>query len=280
MAKCQNCGRKLHLTDWKPVCPGCGVNLVYFKSNEKLLDDSEKAEIEHAAFQPKADRARAAYFNSKLTIMRIVFTVLPVVSLLIPVVSLSGASEKKAGLIDIVKFLTSADIAKIAGDAFSGSAVSLSIILLAVAVVMFLVNLIFLVASLGKHGKGRTLFLYGFMLACGIGSAAAFAVGKSSISGLLPDYTSGKLFIGAYVYIALLIFVFALNVYIFKKGIDVEYKTCLIGGLPKEEYFAYVEQGLSKEEIRRKMLVALAELQIKAEEEREAASQEKDKEAV
>lgn len=280
MAKCPNCGKRLHLTDWKPDCPQCGVNLVYFRSNEKMLDDSEKAEIEHSLFQPKIDRAKAAYVGSKLTILRIIFTVIPVVSLLIPFCTLSGADgSKKIGLIDLIKFLTSADFGKIAGDAFSGHAVSLSLLLLLAAAAMFLINLIFLIASLGKHGKTRTLILYGFMLACGIASAVIFAAGSSDIANLAPGFTSGSLFIGAFVYLALLIFIFALNVVIFKKGIDVNYKLCLIGGLPKEEYFELVNQGLSKEEIRRKMLVALAELQVKAEEKREAAK-EKEKEAV
>lgn len=271
MAKCLNCGRKLHLYNWKPNCPGCGVNLVYFRSNEILLDDSEKAEIEHAHFQPKVDRAKAAYFSSKLTVMRIVFTVLPVVSLLIPFIKASGASGSKSiGLIQLVQYIMKADFGAIINKVTSGDPAAISLALLLVAVVFFLVNLINIVTSLGKHGKGRTIALYGIMTGCGIASAIVLAAG-GSIASLSEEFTSAKLFIGAFVYIALLIWIFALNFRICKKGIDVKYTTCLIGGLPKEEYFAYVEQGMTKEEIRRKMLVALTELQIKANEEREAA---------
>ena len=37
MATCPNCGKKLRLYQWRPECPACGVNMVYFKSNERLL---------------------------------------------------------------------------------------------------------------------------------------------------------------------------------------------------------------------------------------------------
>ncbi len=270
MAKCPNCGRRLHIYNWKPDCPGCGVNLVYFRSNEILLDDSEKAEIEHAHFQPKVDRAKAAYFGSKLTIMRIVFTVLPVVSLLIPFIKVSNESGSRSiGLIQLIQFLTKADFGAILSKAASGDMASISLMLLLVAVAFFLVNLINIVTSLGKHGKGRTIAFYGIMSGCGILSAVFLAIG-GSVSSLSDEFTAAKLFIGAFVYVALLIWIFALNVFIYKKGIDIKYTPCLIGGLPKEEYFAYVEQGMTKEEIRRKMLVALTELQIIANEEREA----------
>ena len=43
-----------------------------------------------------------------------------------------------------------------------------------------------------------------------------------------------------------------------------KYTECLIGGLPSEEYFALVEDGQSKEQIRRKMLVSLSKMQEEA----------------
>ena len=43
-----------------------------------------------------------------------------------------------------------------------------------------------------------------------------------------------------------------------------KYTECLIGGLPSEEYFALVEDGQSKEQIRRKMLVSLSQMQEEA----------------
>ena len=85
MAQCPNCGRKLHITDWRPECPGCGVNLNYFKANEKLLDDSEKVEIEHAKSQPRTDRVKYATVGNKDSIIRLVLFIIPLVSLFLPI---------------------------------------------------------------------------------------------------------------------------------------------------------------------------------------------------
>jgi len=92
-ASCPHCEYKLRLTDWKPVCPKCGVNLNYYRENDRLLDESEKAEAEHAKFQPKVDRAEAAYAGSWKAVLRIVFTVLPVAALFLPVVYSDGAKN-------------------------------------------------------------------------------------------------------------------------------------------------------------------------------------------
>ena len=51
MAVCPKCGRKLKLTDIKPTCPGCGVNLLYYKIEERLEVDAINAELEHAKTQ-------------------------------------------------------------------------------------------------------------------------------------------------------------------------------------------------------------------------------------
>ena len=36
MATCPKCGKKLRLYHWRPECPACGVNMIYFASNERL----------------------------------------------------------------------------------------------------------------------------------------------------------------------------------------------------------------------------------------------------
>ena len=84
MANCPKCNYKLKLTDWRPNCPSCGVNLVYYGMEERLLADADKAETEHAYFQKKLDRVKASYAGSKLTIARIVLTVLPLGMLFLP----------------------------------------------------------------------------------------------------------------------------------------------------------------------------------------------------
>ena len=51
------------------------------------------------------------------------------------------------------------------------------------------------------------------------------------------------------------------NLVLAKKGLPVKYTVCLIGGLPSDEYFAMVEQGVSDLEIRKKMVAALEKMQ-------------------
>lgn len=73
MAVCPKCGRKLKLTDIKPTCPGCGVNLLYYKIEERLEVDAINAELEHAKTQKRVDRAKDAMFGTPLAIVRLVF---------------------------------------------------------------------------------------------------------------------------------------------------------------------------------------------------------------
>lgn len=246
MANCPNCGRKLRLIDWKPECPGCGVNLNYFESNKRLLDESEKAEIEHSKFQPRVDRCKAAYVGSKLTIARIVLSLLPVGGLFLPLCSLNG---EKMNIIAVYKAISAEDIGGFLLSTFSGNLTAAATVCLALSAVLILVNLIALTASLGKHGKGRTITLTGIMALAAIAAPVLFAVsGKGSLGA------------GAFVFAALQVFVFIWNMIIIKKGVPVKYKQCLIGGLPDKLYYEYVNSGMSREELNRKMLIALANM--------------------
>ena len=265
MAVCPNCGRKLHLTDWRPECPGCGVNLNYYQSNEKLLVDSEKAEIEHARFQPHIDRAKAAFVGSKLTIVRIVLSLLPIGGLFLPLGILKGAEDVSVNAIGVYNFVSKADIGALLKGILSGNAFSISVLTLLLSVVLILVNLIALIASNGKHGKTRTFILNGLMLGFAVIAAVCFVLSKGASPVLETAYTGASLGVGAFVYLALIAVLFGWNIFLFTKGIDVKYTECLIGGLPSEEYFSYVEQGMSQDEIYRKMLVALAKLEAASE---------------
>lgn len=262
MAKCANCGYALKFTDWKPDCPNCGVNLNYFKANEILLAESENAEIEHAKFQPKIDRAKAAYAGSKLAILRIIFTLLPIASLFLPLATYRG---EKANVLFVYGFITKIDIGDLLKNDFPGS---LCLITLLLSVVMMIVCLVIIIMSLGKHGKVRTIAFYAVMPVCAIISAVTYAV------SIAPGWGKDTaLLYGAFIYIALQILSCGWNLFVMLKGIPVNYTTCLIGGLPSDEYFGYVNSGMPLNEIRRKMLVALTKLQIESEEKEEAAEE-------
>ena len=273
MAVCPHCGRKLRLADWRPECPGCGVNLIYYDSNRRLLDESEKAEKEHALFQPRIDRAKAAYAGNWKAILRIVLTLLPVGALFLPTIKLTGNSmnpDNSANAIGIFGYIGDNNIGKVLGSGMAG--IVIAVFLLSVA--MILVNLILIIMSLGKHGKVRAVVLYGVMLVSAAAALILFIPGvkAGTLPGVEYDMAPG---IGAYLYVALQALSFVWNLLLVIRGIPVKYTQCLIGGLPSEEYFRYVEEGMSRSDIQRKMLKALAEME--EEQERELEEEEEAK---
>ena len=311
MASCPQCGQKLRLYNWSPECPACGVNLNYYDANQRLLDEAERAEKEHALFQPRIDRAKASFFGSPWAIARIVLTLLPLICAFLPLFRLAGPKAittvnameaiplpSEEGVDPVFSFaikeewiplfrlaapkiIASGSAAQVYqylsakgfGDVFSaamkGDPLSLAAALLLLSLIMILVCLICTLMSLGKHGKARNLILNLILLGCGAGAAVCFL--RTEIPSSLPGYTSGALGWGAFIYIGLLAALLIYNLYLARRGLPAKKTPCYIGGLPCEEYFRYVEEGMSPSEIRRKMLLALAEL--REEQERELAAE-------
>ncbi len=267
MAKCPNCGRTLHFTDWKQDCPGCGVNLIYFGSNERLLEESEKAEIEHAKHQPSIDRAKAAFFGSAPAIIRIILHVLPIGALFLPLYKQNLSSMiYSRNIIDIYKAVSEAGFGGFIKSTLGGNNAELSTLLLMLSIILILVCLICLPMSLGKHGKLRNAILNTLLLCSAVASTILRIAG------------GGKPAIGAYIYIALLALICIYNYYLAKKGLKINYTTCYIGGLPSEEYYSYIKQGMSELEIRKKMVEALTLMQEEVrEKERLAALEEEER---
>ena len=260
MATCPNCGKKLRLYQWRPDCPSCGVNMVYFKSNERLLAESEKSEIEHARFQPKIDRAKAAFFGSPWAIARVVLTALPLPCLLLPLCTAVKTDHvARVNVVGIYRFLSEYGFGPVFSGAFKGDPLLLAVALLMVSVAMVLVCLICTVMSLGRHGKARNLILNLIQTGCGVGAAVCYsrALTRTAVTGFTP----GAVFWGGYVCIALFAALLVYNLYLARRGLPVKHTVCYIGGLPSDEYFAYVEQGMSELEIRKRMVEALTRMQ-------------------
>lgn len=274
MASCPNCGRKLKITDFKPECPGCGVNLLFYNNEERLMDEAEKAEAEHAVFQKKLDRMKASYVGSKLTIARIVLYVLPLVFLLLPLFSLINADTvRSVNLITLYNHIETLDIngalSYLSGGTPAQSAYTVALLTVVLSVLFDLLGLIFITMAGGKLGNLRNI-LFG-VLTLGCAGASFVFLGKflADPSGI-AEYTSGKTGFGAYLYLIGLAACLIINIVIAIKGNEVKYSVCLIGGIPEEEYFALKESGISKEEMREKMKEAIAKIE-KENEERAAA---------
>ena len=267
MANCPKCGRKLHLYDWKPECPDCHVNMVYYRANEKLLADSEAAEIEHAKSQPGIDRAKAAFFGSKFAIIRIVLSMIPIGALFLPLWKAVGADGTHSfNAMDIYKVISEVPVGKIFGNAVKGDLAALGTAGMLISAVLILVGVICLFMSLGKHGRLRNHIINGVKLAGALLGAVAgtlaFKAPATETSVLGSDCASASVGIGMILYLLLIIALIVYNEVLHKKGlIKIKHTECLIGGLPSDEYFALKEQGVSELEIRKKMVVALTKMQ-------------------
>lgn len=149
MANCPKCGYKLKLRDIKPECPECGVNVVYYKIEDRLREDADKAELEQAKFQPKMDRLKASVFGSPLAIIRLVLMILLIVSLLLPLAKIRtdlpfGTSDITVNLVAIYKFFGNLDFellfklfnSKVLGNDFVFFAVAFFSLLLTVVVMI------------------------------------------------------------------------------------------------------------------------------------------------
>lgn len=268
MAQCPNCGQHLRFLDWEPDCPHCGTNLNYFNANGKLLDEAEKAEIEHSHFQPKIDRAKAAFFGSPLAIARLILTFLPIGALFLPLCTLfTQNGEIQANAINDFNYIKSADIGAIMGNVFEGDLFSIAFLCLHLGVILIPVSLLLIFTARGKHSSPRLIIEYGFFFLLPLIAAVLFS--SADLTVISDEVTGGKLAAGAYIYLALALAQFILNIYLAVKPIPIKYTECLIGGIKSSEYFEYVNNGLSQMEIRRKMLVELTKLQIEDEKKRE-----------
>ena len=157
MAQCPKCGKKLHFYNWKPNCPSCGVNLNYYKANEILLDESEKAEIEHSKFQPKVDRAKAATIGTTVGKLRMAFFLIPIAAFFLPLFSITVAGHKTSyNAIDIYNAFSRLD----SGALFSRiSPIIIAVLLIAIPAVCCIVFTVMQMAACTKRGLKRNIVL-------------------------------------------------------------------------------------------------------------------------
>ena len=106
-------------------------------------------------------------------------------------------------------------------------------------------------------GNPRNITLNCITIVLAAASAVFFTVFSNGITAVFPEFVSGKLGIGIFVYIALLVVLLVMNIIIAKKGVEVKYKQCFVGGIPAEEYFELVEKGTDIDVIHEMMAKAL-----------------------
>lgn len=98
-SKCPKCGEKLSSFYLKQTCPKCGVNLLYYKLDEQLEADAEKA----AAEVEKVNRFKNLLKNSSVKtpfhIIRLILFFTPLLSMCLP---MYYAGHKKVSLIGVI----------------------------------------------------------------------------------------------------------------------------------------------------------------------------------
>lgn len=278
MAKCPKCGRKLTLFDWKPNCPGCGVNLVYYGMEERLMDEADAAEAEHARLQKRIDRLKASFVGSKLTIARIFLSIIPIATLLLPLASVSyngpfiESTTTTINAIEIYNIVSSLDFdalftmigSSVVGSSFVGYAGALVGILL--SLVFVIVSLLMLTLACSPKGNPRNIIFNSLAIISAVASIVMFNQFANGITAAFPEFvTDASIGFGIFVYIGALVLLLGINIVIAVKGVDVKYKQCYVGGIPAEEYFELVEKGTDKETLHKMMAEALAEKAVEKE---------------
>ncbi len=240
------------------------------------MQDADKAEVQYYHFQKKLDRLKSSFVGSKLAIARIVTSILPIAALFLPIVKCNFTQplpEKSGNLnvLDIYEMFEDIDFGAVLGGITDGNIVfGVSVILFLLSVILILVHLVLLTLACSPKGKSRSYILNIAMLSSSVISALCFALSPAD------SFASGTLGVGTYLYIALFILNFVIEIIIYKKGIEIHHKQCYVGGIPIEEYFKMIEDGVPQEEIRREMYRRLDEIQAKKDE--EAASRTKEEE--
>lgn len=283
MAVCPKCDGKLKITDWRPNCPHCGVNLVYYGMEERLLLDADKAEAEHAKFQKKIDRAKCAYVGSKFNIARIVLSVIPIPLLLLPLAKITFnapfiSESTSINMISFYKILSTLDFgavinllsSEVLGKMFICYAVSLVSILL--SFLMVFGHLVFLFLSCSPRGKSRNYTFNSLALIFAGVSAVTYSMFAVDASVIFPSVMSGSLSFGIFVYLAAILLCVSINIIVFKKNVEVKYKQVYVGGIPSEEYFKLVDDGVPLDHIRAEMAKRTAAKEAEEAEKKAAAA--------
>lgn len=266
MAECPKCNSRLRMRDWKQHCPHCGANIVIYDLQERLMKEADTAEVQYYHFQKKIDCIKASFSGSKLSMVRIVTSILPVVALLLPVVSLTlgvpfTPYSGNMGIIQVADIVGTFDMGALFGMLASSDTrmnallFILGTVFLLLSVVTLLVHLISVIFTYFPKGKKLLYTLDGIFLVLPVLSAVMFFAmpGNEAISAS-PSY-------GYILYILLIILSGVMDFLVFRENIEVKHAPCFVGGIPIEEYLAMVEKGVPQEDIRNEMYKRLTEQQ-------------------
>lgn len=236
---CPKCNYKLKLTDIRPECPKCGVNVMYYGIEDRLREEADRAEYQHALSQPKYDRLKFSLIGHPLCIVRLVLGLLPIIATLLPMGKISyvlpylDGKPKTVSLISIVMFFVDNGLDfDLLMEMFGSELVGTGIILWAVAVValvlmvlLTLIGFFLLTMSSAKLGIVRNIAFPSIGIILATVSFVAYNLMISNLNEALPGIFTGSVNPLAYIAaVAVFIAMIAINIVYKTKKIQVKYK--------------------------------------------------------
>lgn len=266
MADCPKCGKHLKMTDWKQHCPHCNANVVIYDIQERLMKDADIAEVQYYYFQKKIDRLKASFVGSKLAVIRIFTSLIPVLAIIVPFFKCSFNEpfvkfDGFLSLFSVIGFMDGIDINKILG-LLNVAEAKIPLLLFLLAIVFIVLTIVLLLVRFGcltmacsKKGKAICFSFDITLIVLALASCVLFLA--------IPEnpYFNISIILAPVVYLVLLFVNFWVDILIFKKGIEVKHAPCFVGGIPIEEYFKMVEDGVPQEELRAEMYKRLTKMQ-------------------
>lgn len=258
---CPKCNYKLKITDWRPECPKCGVNVMYYGIEDRLREEADKAEYQHAKNQPKYDRLKFSLIGHPLSIVRLVLGLLPIVATLLPMGSVQYVLPyvTKDTTVNLVSIITGIIdngfdidlILKLFGSELVGTAMIMwaaALVCLVLMVLLTLIGFILLTLSCGKRGFQRNIAFPAVGIGLATVSFICYNLMVSNLESALPGIFTGSVNPAAYI-VAVLLFaaIIAVNIVYKKKNIQVKYKDVSEFLLPYNERPSTIAKQKEKE---------------------------------
>ncbi|MBO4894359.1 MAG: hypothetical protein J5562_05560 [Clostridia bacterium] len=253
MAVCPKCQKKIPPYHLGQNCPHCKVNLRFYDFDKQFYRDAKQAELSLAKINIFIAHVKASFIGSKLAIIRLCTMILPLVSLLAPYAKVnitqpfysSDIQLSALGLFGAFSDGVLNYVLGMKGGGGEGAAFSALFAALAsfAAVAVFAV-LVFLLTVLCFISVKKMPKILCAVSCLGIAASIVTALLCLRYSAITRDTAnvilSGKASFGFIVSIICFCVVFAVNLLIIKKGLNIEYKE---GDLERAEIAKKVKSG-------------------------------------
>ena len=229
MANCPNCGYKLKITDIKAECPECGVNIPNFNWEERLEEDSVRAEAAFAKFRVKTGNMKSALFGTKLRLARFIFTFVPLAALITPLANgewslpFFAQPTKPISIVNLAMHLFGGfDLGGLFNLAKSGALnksflfLLIAVIMIAVGVVTALANFVFILLNSLKLNYKANIICCAASIITFIISAVSLSNFFTALAQTSAIFLTAKMSYGYAVAIALFTLNLTLNIIVGK----------------------------------------------------------------